>query len=134
MESKALDTGTLKDKLFQRGCNCIGFAPALSFTYNSGTNVVVVTDASVLPSGDTLKRINVLVHDEYGGTKAGTIATAAGNTGSIDVSGLNKSKGLHLTATIVTNAGCKSDGAARSIGATGSLSNWSETWQPELAG
>lgn len=134
MSTIALNTGTLDDKLFQRGCNCIGFTPNLSFTYNSSTNVVVVTDASVLPAGDSLRRINVLVHDEFGNSVPGTITAALGNTGNISTASLNRAKGLHITATVVTTKDCKSDGTARNIGASGSLTNWNETWQPELAG
>lgn len=131
MESLALNNQPLVTDFAKKGCNCLGFAPAVNFTYNSSTKVVVATDAGTYPSGDALKRINVLVHDEYGGTKAGTITAAAGNTGSIDVSGLNPAKGLNLTATVVTTSGCDSDGSARKIAASGSLSNWSQNWIAE---
>lgn len=128
---KALDTGSLNDNLFKRGCNCQGFVPKVSFTHTAGA--VVVKDESTFPSGDSIKRINVLVHDEFGGTKAGTITVAAGEA-EIDVSQLNTSKGLHLTATVYSTKECKSDGSVRNIGEAGQIGSWSENYKPELAG
>ena len=128
---KALDTGELNNDLFKRGCNCQGFIPKVTFTYTAGA--VVVKDESTFPSGDSIKRINVLAHDEFGGTKAGTIA-AAGGEAEIDVSGLDASKGLHLTATVFSTNQCKSDGSVRNIKEAGQIGSWSENYKAELAG
>lgn len=107
-----------------RGCLPAGFTPALTYTYNGGTNVVVVTDASTLPAGDTLKRIHVRVSDKFGKEVRGNIAALAGNTGSISTATLNNSKGLDITATITTTNMIAADGGAYNIGAAGSLANW----------
>jgi len=207
----ALNATGLKNKLFQRGCNCTSFIPALDFVYDANAKTVVVTDKTTYGSNDVIRRINVLVHDAFGGTKAGTItvtkggkgytsapavtfsggggsgaaATAVldasgkiasivvtnagssyetvptvaiagsggataiavltadavsavtlvdGTTGSIDVSALNPSKGLTITATVATEGDCRSDGSTHNIGASGSLTNWSEPHQAQLAG
>jgi hypothetical protein len=211
---KALNAGTLTDKLFQRGCNCLDFVPGIDFAYDSGAKTVTATDKTVYGANDVIRRINVLVHDQFGGTKAGTItvtkggkgytsaptiafsggggsgaaATAVldasgkvasivitnagssyetaptvafsggsgsgaaaivtvdgsgvvtavtlsdGTTGAIDISALNPVKGLAITATVATDGDCRSDGSAHNIGATGSLANWSEPHQSQLAG
>jgi hypothetical protein len=208
---KALDNTGIKDNLFKRGCNCQGYVPALNFAYDSSAKTVTVTDQTVFPVADFLQRINVLVHDESGNTKAGTIAVTKGGSGYtsaptvvltggggsgaaatavitngvvtavnvtaggtgytsaptisftggggsgaaatsaltggavsaitltpgsvvIDVATLTLNKPIHITATVVSNAGCKSDGTARNIGASGAFGNWSQNWIPELAG
>lgn len=129
---KAIDNSPVKDTLFKRGCNCQGFAPKLSYTFTA--NEVVVKDESVFPTGDTLKRINVLVHDKFGNTKGGTIVVAGGDTGAIDVSGLNSTQPLNITAVIDTNGDCKTDGSAVNIIEAGYLGNFSENYKAELAG
>lgn len=209
MDSIAINNLPLTTDLTKKGCNCTGFAPGLSYAYDANAKTVTITDTTTYPVADFLKRINVLVHDEFGGTKAGTItvtkggsgytsaptvsfsggggtgaaatavvtngvvtainvtnggsgytsaptvsfsggggsgaaATATissnavnavnltpGTTGAIDVSGLNPAKGLHITATVVTNGNCDSDGNARNIGASGALANWSQNWIAE---
>lgn len=209
MDSIALNSSPLTTDLLKRGCSCQGFSPVLNYAYDATAKTVTVTDTTTYPSADFLKRINVLIHDEFGGTKAGTITVTAGGsgytstptvsitggggsgatatavvtngvvtainvtaggsgyssnptvsitggggsgatatatrtsgavsaitltpgtTGAVDVSGLNHSKGLHLTATILTNGLCDSDGNARSIGATGTFANWSKNWIAE---
>lgn len=212
MKTTALNTSPLNDKLFQRGCDCVGFTPGLTYAYDSSAKTVTVTEATVYSSADFLKRINVLVHDAAGGTKAGTItlskggggytsaptvvitggggsgatatatiangiitgitvtaagtgyttvptisftggggtgalatatigsggvtaiALTAGTTGAIDVATLDPLKGLAITAMVISNGGCKSDGSVQNIAASGSIGNWSENWKAELAG
>lgn len=134
MSFNAVNPGVLKDKLFQKGCNCQGFIPNLTFTYNSTTGVVVVTDASTFPAGDAIKRINVLVHDEFGKSVPGTITVAGGNTGSISVTSLNRTRSLRITATVLTQKECVSDGSANNIQSAGQLAYWSEDWKTQLAG
>ncbi|HAI83883.1 MAG TPA: hypothetical protein DCL43_09460, partial [Chitinophagaceae bacterium] len=114
--------------------NCQGFIPNLTFTYNSTTGVVVVTDASTFPAGDAIKRINVLVHDEFGKSVPGTITVAGGNTGSISVTSLNRTRSLRITATVLTQKECVSDGSANNIQSAGQLAYWSEDWKTQLAG
>lgn len=49
------------------------FQPGATFVYDSTAKTVTVTDNSVIPAGDTLKVINVSVHDAFGGTARGHI-------------------------------------------------------------
>lgn len=49
------------------------FQPGANFVYDSTAKTVTVTDNSVIPAGDTLKIINVSVHDAFGGTARGHI-------------------------------------------------------------
>lgn len=54
------------------------------------------------------------------------VAAADQTTGALDVSDLNASKGLNITATIVTDAGYTANGSAFKIVATGELDNWNK--------
>lgn len=102
------------------------FLPVLNYAYNSGAATVTVTDASTFPAGHALKNINVLIHDKFGGSVSGNIIAAAGNTGAVSVAGLNVTKGLSITAVIITNKGWKADGSIHNIAAAGTLSYWNK--------
>jgi len=104
-----------------------GFAPAMTFAYNAGAKTVTVTDASAFGAGDSFSRINVKIHDEVGNTVLGTISAAAGNTGALDVSGMDLTTDLAITATMNTTKGCMTAGSVRGVNATktsGSLGKW----------
>ena len=120
---KAFDNANLTDKLCGN-CGCPGFAPAIGYAYNASAKTVTLTEKGTAPSSDTFKNANVEIHDRFGNSVKSSITAAAGNTGALDVSGLNASKGLRVTATVVTNGGCTSDGSTDLNAAAGDLANW----------
>lgn len=104
-------------------CGAVGFIPVLTYAYDAGAETVTVTDASTIPAGDGLNKIKLKVHDYYGGTVTGEIAAALGND-VIDVSGLDRSKALALSATIITDGGITADGGAYGLLAGGDVGHW----------
>ncbi|MVT11380.1 hypothetical protein [Chitinophaga tropicalis] len=99
--------------------------PAVSYTYDPVEKEVVVTDGSTYAAGDGLKKVHVKVHDNFGKEVRDTITvTGAPGAKTIDVSTLNASKGLNITATIITNVDFHADGSAFVIQAAGNLANW----------
>jgi hypothetical protein len=121
MAAQAIDNTNMKN---WNGVLPAGFTPVLTYAYDADAATVIVTDGSTLGAGDTLKAIHVRVHDKFGGEVRDNIGALAGNTGTIDVSGLNRSKGLDITATITTAKMVAADGGAYGIGAAGSVANW----------
>jgi hypothetical protein len=107
-----------------RGCLPAGFTPALTYAYNAGAKTVTVTDATVIPAGDTLKKIRVRIHDKFGNEVRGSISALLGNTGAVSTATLDDSKGLDITVTITTTNMIAADGGAYHIGAAGSIANW----------
>lgn len=120
MQTQAIDNANLLN-LVDQGLGT--FNPSITFAL-SGSNVTV-TDGSTMNSGDTLKKIHVRLLDEFGG-EVRDVITVTGAPGQkvLSSSTLNTSRGLRLTATIITNAGIVADGNAVGLGASGSLSNW----------
>jgi hypothetical protein len=99
--------------------------PVVTFTYNPGTGQVVVTDGSTIPAGDTLKKVHVKVHDAFGGEVRGTITTTgAPGAQTLACAALDESKGLNITATVLTTKNVAADGSAFNIGAAGSIARW----------
>lgn len=119
----AIDNTNLLN-VFGGQTNVIGFTPAASYTYNSSTGAIVVTDATALPSGDTLAGYNVQVFDKFGGEIRDNITALAGNTGTIDASTLDRTKPLDIKVTIVTAQNRVADGGAYNIGAAGPIKHW----------
>jgi hypothetical protein len=120
MPVQAVDNSNLKN---YNGSQPAGFTPAVSFT-NDGTNVVV-TDASVIPAGDGLKKVKVQVFDKFGGEVRDTIIlTGAPGAKTLSLATLNKSKPLDIKVTVITNNNIVSDGGAYNIGAAGNISQW----------
>lgn len=124
-----IDNSNLLDYRDDQGTS--GFTPGVSYVYDSANEEVDVTDASVFPSGVSLLRIHVRVHDKFGNQANGEIEnpdgsdSAGDHTDTIDVSGLDASKGLDITATVVADDGMLvADGGAYNIGASGSLGSW----------
>lgn len=104
-------------------CGAVGFIPVLTYAFDAGAETVTVTDGSTLPDGDTLTKIKVRVNDFFGGTVVGEIAALAGNV-VIDVSDLNLSKPIALTATIITDGGIIADGGAYGLMPAGDVAHW----------
>ena len=135
--SIAIDNTNLLD---YRGDQPSGFTPGVTYVYDSAAAEVDVTDASTFESGHSLLRIHVRVHDKFGGQVNGEIEnpdgsdSAGDHTATIDVSSLNRSKPLDITATVVGVdpsglAQVAADGGAYDIGAAGSLGSWDKQRQ-----
>lgn len=121
------DNSNLKDNLCG-GCECTGFTPSVGFVYDSGAGTITVTDNSTYPAGDGRKIVNLRVTDKAGTKVDGNIAEADGDDAvTLDVSGLDLSEGYRIDATVVTTAGCISDGHAGRIGmliTSGNIGSW----------
>lgn len=107
----------------QGSCTILGFTPKVSYAFDATAKTVTVTDASVIPAGDTFKIIHVHVHDNVGGEVDGEINAAAGNV-AIDVSTLDLSRPLNITATLTTVNQISADGSAYNLQAAGTLGTW----------
>ena len=102
-------------------------AEGASFAFNSGASTLKVTDTSVVTMPDTFKNANVSVNDKQGGTVIGNIAASGGDTGDMDVSGLDLTGPLTLKITITTTKGVQADGEAPWVNASnhaGDFGNW----------
>lgn len=123
----AIDNSNLKTGLCG-GCECTGFIPAVTFSYNSGAGTITVTEASTYAAGDARKIVNLRVSDKNGDKVVSNISEADGDDAvTIDVSTLDLSEGYRLDATVVTTAGCISDGHAGRIGmliTSGAIGSW----------
>ena len=123
----AFDNSNLKDNLCG-GCECTDFVPSVTFSYNAGAKTIAVTDASTYGTGNARKIVNLRVSDKNGDKVAGNIAENDGDDAvTIDVSTLDLSEGYRIDATVVSSAGCISDGHAGRIGmliTTGAIGSW----------
>lgn len=110
------------------GCDCTGFIPNITFTYDAGAGTITVTDASTYGAGDSRKIVHIRVTDKDGKKVVSNIAAADGDDAvTVDVSSLDLSEGFRLDCTVVTDAGCISDGHYGRIGmisAAGTLGSW----------
>ncbi len=120
MAAKAIDNSNL---INHRGTQPAGFTPNVSWTYDAQANEVVFSDGTTIPSGDDLQIIHCSANDKFGGEVRGSITDSEDNV-TLDVSSLNKSKGLDIRATVLTARNIAADGGAYNIGAAGDLSNW----------
>lgn len=68
-----------------RDCGAVGFIPVLSYVYDAGAGTIVITNSSTIPSGDTLRRIKIKVHDFFGGEVRGSIDGVTGGAGYTSV-------------------------------------------------
>jgi hypothetical protein len=118
---------------YNKNLDYTGFNPVLNYAWDGVAKTVTVTDATAFPAGDAFQNVNVQVHDRFGGTVKGNIAAAAGNTGAMDVSSLNPTKGLAVTATIITNKGLTATGTAHNMQAAGALANYLKAESPAEA-
>lgn len=125
----AIDNSNLKDYLGSQGTS--GFVPGLRYTYDASAAEIDFNDASAFPAGVGHKRTLIKVHDKFGNTAPGAIENPNGSesaddrTTTIDVSGLDRSKPLDITATVVADANhLIADGSAHDIGTSGTLSSW----------
>lgn len=120
----AINNTEVKDALC-KNCGCNGFVPGISYVINATARTVQFTEASTFPATDNLKALNLHVSDAKGNKKSKQITVAAANTtfSAAELLGFDFSD-LTLTATVVTNGGCKADLGVHNVGAsqlTGSL-------------
>ncbi|WPV66281.1 hypothetical protein [Chitinophaga sp. LS1] len=109
----------------QNNCSIASFLPKVSYTFDASAKTVAVQDGSTYGSGDGLKKVHIKVHDQFGNEKRDTITTTgSGGAKTIDVSTLNLSKPLNITATVITNKDFHADGSAFHIQAAGDLAGW----------
>lgn len=106
-----------------------GFSPVVTYVYDAAAKEIDVTQASIFPADVYLGKVHVKVHDKFGGEVRGTVVAIPGSGVAdeitIDVSTLDASKGLDITATVLANDGMLvADGGAYNIGAAGSLGSW----------
>ncbi len=110
------------------GCDCTGFVPNVTFTYDAGAKTITITDASTYPDTDARKIVNLRVCDKNWKTVDGNIASDDGDGAvTLDLSALNLSEGFVVNATVLSNGGCISDGHWGRIGmiaTAGTLENW----------
>jgi hypothetical protein len=125
----AIDNSNMLDYLGNQGTS--EFSPGVNYVYDSVAKEIDFTDATTLPSGVSLLRTHVRASDKFGNQVAGAIENPDGSesandrTTTLDVSSLDASKGLDITATVVADDGkLVADGGAYDIGASGSLGSW----------
>jgi len=129
---KAFKNEDIKDDLCG-GCNCTGFAPNITFTYDGETGELVITDDSDYPDGDSRKIVQIEVRDKNGDKMVDNIAADDDDDAiSIDTSDdLDSSGGLSVHATVVSDKGCLSAGHIDAIGiniVAGSLGYWDKDY------
>lgn len=127
----AIDNSDMLDYRGDQGT--AGFAPVVSYVFNAGSEIVSITNATTWPSGKSLGKVKVSVHDKFGNQQNGVIDPDEGsgtdNTIVIDVSDLDLSKPLDITATVLDSTGrLVADGGAYNINAAGNLSSWDKQY------
>lgn len=125
----AIDNTNLTNYLESNGTE--DFSPAVNYTYDAAAQEVDVQDVSSFPSGVSLEKAHIKVHDKFGNEANGYILapgdsdSAHASDTTIDVSGLDASKGLIITATVIgSDHKLVADGSAHDIGAAGSIGSW----------
>jgi hypothetical protein len=129
MGANAVDNSNLKN--YRDDAGTTGFVPAVEYSYDAEAKEIDVTDNSAFPGAVGLKKTVVRVHDKFGGEVRGFILPAEGSDSghdgetTIDVSSLNLSKPLDITATVIADDDkLVADGSAYNIGEAGSLGSW----------
>lgn len=129
MSVKAIDNANMIG-LTTRNVAWDTFAPAVTYVYDPAAGTIVVTDASVIPAGDTLNRVHIKIMDDFGGELRDSITvTGAPGAKTINVTSLNRSKPLTIVATVVTTNNLVSDGTAHKFYHTsGALGSWDKKY------
>lgn len=108
-----------------RGYVPVGFTPSVSYVYDAAAKTVVFMDASTIPAGDALSKVQVRVIDMDGNEVRDAITTTgAGGAKTLNVASLNSAKPFNLAVTVLTTGHIAADGGAYQIGAAGVLSYW----------
>ncbi len=127
MAANAIDNSDMLNYRDDQGTD--GFTPKVDYAYDSAAKTVTLTDDSTYPDGSFMKRVQVAVHDKFGGEVRDSIEEIPGSGNddevTIDVSTLDASRGLDVTATVlVDDDKLAANGSAINIGAAGSLGAW----------
>lgn len=116
---------------YRADAGTVDFVPAVSYAYDAEAGEVDITNNSTFPSGVAVRVVQLKVHDKFGNDVSGFIYPVSGSDSghdgdtTIDVSSLDTSKGLIITATVVANDGkLIADGSAHDIEAAGELGGW----------
>jgi hypothetical protein len=122
------DNSNLKENLCG-GCDCTGFIPSVGIAYDANAGTITATDNSTYAAGDARKIVNLRVTDKAGTKVDGNISAADGDDAvTINVASLDLSEGYRIDATVVTDAGCISDGHAGRVPGmlitTGNIGSW----------
>lgn len=123
---KAFSNDNIKDKLCG-DCDCSGFTADVSFVYAAPDSLQIVDESTY--GTDSRKVVKITLVDKFGNKMVSSIAANDGDdTITMDPSsGLDTSEGFSILATVVTTAGCISDGSVHGVGvntAEGSLGYW----------
>ncbi len=122
----AFSNENIKDKLCG-GCDCTGFVPAI--TYALSGNNLTVTDATTYGAGADRKIVQIYVNDKKGNQVSGSIAANDGDDAVVvSVAGLDRSEGIDMRVTVVSNVGCVSDGHASNLAASGSAGSFDKDY------
>lgn len=100
---KAIDNAGLKT--FCHSCEVAGFAPAVTYSLNTGTKVLTLVDTTTYPAGDDRGAVNFTVSDRSGNVKTAQMAGAdVDDTITIDLSAdFVVSDGFVIQAMVVSN-------------------------------
>lgn len=125
----AIDNSNLLN--YRESSGTSGFVPKVTYVHDAGNEEVDFADESTFPDGVALAKTHVRVHDKFGNSVHGFILPTAGpDSGhdgetTLDISGLDISGGLDVTATVVADDGkLVADGGAYNIGLSGELGGW----------
>lgn len=66
-----------------RDCGAVGFIPVLTYLYDAEARTVTIEDDSTYPAGDSLNKIKIRVHDDFGGEVRGHIDGSSGGDGYV---------------------------------------------------
>ena len=127
--SQAVSNENLKN--YRDDAGTTGFVPAVTYEYDAAAAEIDFEENSAFPAGVALKKTILRVHDKAGNEVRGFILPAAGSDSghdgetTIDVSSLDRSKPLDITATVIADDDkLVADGGAYNIGAAGNIGGW----------
>lgn len=107
-----------------RDCGAVGFVPTLAYAYDAGAATVTMTNTSTIPAGDTYTTTKVRVTDFFGNEVRGVQPVKATPL-VLNISTLNRSKPLMITATVLTANQIAADGSASGfLQAAGNIDFW----------
>ncbi len=105
----AIDNSGLKD--FCGNCGCPGFAPGVLIAFDPVAKTLKARDTSAYGAGDGLNAVNVTVGSPADKSHKYARVTVTGAPGeqTVNLTGMDLTKGVNVMATVVTNARCVAD-------------------------
>lgn len=82
-------------------CGAAGFAPAVTYAYDSAAHTITLTDASVFAAADGLAIVQITITDGTGAQLTNKITVTA-TPKVIDVSSLDAFLGFNINVMVVT--------------------------------